>query len=134
MSKGELKTLANQKNLLADLTLFAEREQEAFSDVEIITLKQHLRDLASEQACREMDASLINCLTTVIARVDDLVQTEYTSAKEFIVITQDSIQIGVNKSIIDDNAIDYALSLLLQIETFNPGDKHEFGKRVKPCL
>ncbi len=134
MSKGQLKTLANQKNLLADLTLFAESEQETFSEVQIITLKQHLKDLAMEQAADEMDCSPISCGTILINRYDELVETKYTSAKEYVLITADSITIAVNTTLIDDSAIDYALSLLLQVETIQPGEKYEFGDKVKPCF
>ena len=134
MSRGQLQTLANQKNLLTELTLFAEAEQETFSEVQIITLKQHLKDLATEQAVDEMNASCVNCFTTMINRSDDLVQTKYTSAKEYVLITEDSIEIAVNTTIIDDDAIDYALSLLLQVETIQPGEKYEFGDKVKPCF
>ncbi len=134
MSKGELKTLANQKNLLADLTIFAESEQESFSEVQIITLKQHLKDLANEQAINEMNAASVSCMTVMVNRSDELVETKYTSAKEYVLITENSIEIAVNTTLIDDSAIDYALSLLLQVETIQPGEKYEFGERVKPCL
>ncbi len=133
-SKETLKKIANQNILLANLTKFAGSEHEAFSDVQIITLKQHLKDLATEQALNEMNASSVNCYTTMINRSDDLVQTKYTSAKEYVLITENSIEIAVNTTVIDDSAIDYALGLLLQVETLNPGNKYEFGKEVKPCL
>jgi len=136
MLKGTLKKIADQKNLLADLTIFAESEQESFSEVQIITLKQHLKELALEKALNDFDerGKPGNAYRELHEHVNNLRVTEYSSAKEYVLITQDSIQIGVNKSTIDDDAIDYALSLLLRIETFNPGEKYEFGKRVKPCL
>lgn len=135
MTKGQLKTLANQKNILAELTIFAEAEQEEFTNVEIITLTQHVKDLAIEQASMELEDIMFHGKPDAInERVNFLIKTEYTSAKEYVLITADSIQIAVNTTLIDDSAIDYALSLLLQVESIQPGEKYEFGERVKPCL
>lgn len=131
-----MEQLITQKNLLADITIFAELEQEEFSEVQIITLSQHLKELALEQALKDFDRLQKpgNAYRELHEHVNILRETKYTSAKEFVLVTQDSVQVAINKPTIDDDAIDYALSLLLQVSTFNPGDKYEFGKEVKPCL
>lgn len=136
MSRGKLQSLANQKNLLADLTIFAESEQESFSEVQIITLAEHLKELALEQALNDFDVwkKPGNAFRELHEHVNFLQDTKYTAAKEFVQINQDNVQIAVNKPTIDNSAIDYALSLLLQVESISPGNKHEFGKRIKPCL
>ena len=139
MSKGELKKLANQKNILTDITLFAESEKEPFSEVQIITLNEHLNELALEQALNDFkefpplsdDPLVVEAMLS--DHIDNLRWRIYFNAKEYVQVFEDSIQIAVNTPIIDDSAVDYALSLLIQIEKFNPGDKHEFGKRkVRP--
>lgn len=129
MSRGTLRRLARQKNLLADLTIFAESEQEEFSDVQVITLNQYVKELGLEQALDEFNRH--DSVDELNNRVNFLVETEYTSAKEFVSIEKEVIRIGVDKSEIDDAAIDYALSLLIQVESFSPGQRFEFGKKVK---
>lgn len=132
MSRGTLRRLARQKNLLTDLTIFAESEQEEFSDVQIITLNQYVKELALDHALRDFaDIMFTGKADAVNDRVNFLVETEYTSAKEFVSIEQEAIRIGVNRSEIDNAAIDYALSLLIQVENFSPGQRSEFGKKVK---
>lgn len=132
MSRGTLRRLARQKNLLTDLTLFAESEQEDFSEVQVITLDQYVKELALEHALNDFGRhQLIVDVDEVHDRVNFLVETEYTSAKEFVSIEEEAIRIGVDRSEIDDAAIDYALSLLIQVENFSPGQRSEFGKKVK---
>lgn len=132
MPRGTLKRLASQKRLLADLTIFAELEREEFSDVQIITLKQYVNELAHEQALAELDDLMFfGKPEAIIERVNFLIETEYTSVKEFVLIEEDVIRIGVDRSEVNDAAVDYALSLLIQIENFNPGERFEFGDKVK---
>jgi hypothetical protein len=131
MTKGTLKARAHQKNLLTNLTLLAEAEQEEFADVHVVTLKQHVKDLALEEALDDFGRhQLVGQIQDMHDRVNFLLETKYTSAKEYVLIEQDAVRIGVNKSEIDDHAIDYALSLLIQVESFNPGEKYEFGDEV----
>lgn len=131
MPRGTLRRRANQKNLLADLTLLAEAEREEFADVQVITLKQHVKELALEDALDDFGRHQhIADVSEMHNRVNFLVETKYTSAKEFVLIEEDTIRIGVDKSEINDHAIDYALSLLIQVESFNPGERYEFGSEV----
>jgi len=131
MPKGTLRRRANQKNLLADLTLLAEAEREEFADVEVITLKQHVKDQALEHALEDFGKHQhIGQVQEIHDRVNFLLETKYTSAKEFVLIEQDKVRIGVDKTEISDHAIDYALSLLIQVESFNPGERYEFGDEV----
>jgi len=132
MPRGTLRRLANQKNLLANLTLLAESEQEEFADVQVITLKQHVKELALEQALDDFARhGLIVKPEEMYERVNFLLETEYTSAKEFVLVEEDAIRIGVDRPEVNDAAIDYALGLLIQIENFDPGEKREFGDKVK---
>ena len=132
MPRGTLKRRANQKRLLADLTIFAELEREEFSDVQVITLNQYVREFALAQTLTELDDIMFMGKPEAInERVNFLVETKYTSAKEFVFIEEDIIRIGVNRSEVDDAAIDHALSLLIQVENFNPGERFEFGDKVK---
>ncbi len=132
MPRGTLRRLANQKNLLADLTILAESEREEFADVQVITLSQYAKELALEQTLDESDSyGYIENMKELHKRVNFLIETKYTSAKEFVLIEEDAIRIGVNRSEVNDAAVDYALSLLIQVETFNPGERFEFGDKVK---
>ena len=131
MQKGTLRRRANQKNLLANLTLLAEAEQEEFADVQVITLKQHVKDQALEAALDDIGRhQLVGEIQQMHDRVNFWLKTKYTSAKEFVLIEQDAIRIGVDRSEVNDHAIDYALSLLLQVKSFNPGERYEFGDEV----
>ena len=132
MPRGTFRRLANQKNLLADLTILAESEREEFADVQVITLSQYAKELALEQTLGESDSSgYIENMKELHKRVNFLIETKYTSAKEFVLIEEDAIRIGVNRSEVNDAAVDYALSLLIQVENFNPGERFEFGDKVK---
>ena len=128
MPRGTLRRLANQQNLLTDLTIYAESEQERFSDVQVITLAQYQEELALEHALHE--TKICNAASDIDNRVNFLLKTEYTSANEFVSVETNNIRIGVDTEEIDDAAIDYALSLLMQIENFTPGQRFDFGEKV----
>jgi len=130
MPRGTLRRLANQQNLLTDLTIYAESEQERFTDVQVITLAQYQHELALE--CALQDTKICSSdASDLDNRVNFLLKTEYAFAKEFVSVETNSIRIGVDFEEINDAAVDYALSLLMTLETFTPGHRSYFGNRVQ---
>lgn len=126
MPKGTLGIRARQQKLLSELTLYADAEHEEFAEVQVITLQQRAKDLAFEQIMREVNVD-IEPQQKVQQRVAELAQSEYApSLREFVLIQQDKIRIGIDRDQIDDRAIDYALTLLLHVDSYNPGDLFEF--------
>ena len=135
LPEGELAKRAKKHNInWPDLAFFASAEEEPFVDVEVITLQQHCLDnvipdaieFCSEQNIRGDQDTLI---AAYIAEHND--PTPY---REFVATHHDPylqkmyITVGVNKSTIDDDAIDHALTLLEKIDSFNGGDYIEFGR------
>ena len=122
--RGELRKRALEKNLLTDAVMMSKRSD--FADVQLITLKQFLRERAYEKAWQECSSP-----KDVEARAEYLLATEFTHSSEFVEITKNGIQVGVNLPEIDDNAIDRAVMLLVEAGSLRPGNKYKFGARVK---
>ena len=124
VQRGELRRRAKQKNLLTNTVQIAESED--FADVQVITLRQFLKERAYDKAWHEC-----SCPNEVEGYARRLLHTEFTHAREFVDISKKGIQVGVNVSEIDDKAIDRAVALMVQSETLESGHKFEFGERVK---
>ncbi len=95
-------------------------------DIEIITLKQHLYDKASEDAWR-----LTNDPDEVDIIINLLLSSKHTFAKEFVSIENDRFIIGVNRRIINRSAIKHAFDLLSKIECLQDKGKIEFGETIE---
>lgn len=124
MTPGELKRRAQQKNLLTS-ALFA-KDNDKLVDVQVITLQQHLKELAYAEAWQHPYTDT----SELCERADVLMSTKYHSAKEFVFIENNRIVVGVNADKIDDAAVDYALVLLSQIEKFELGVRTEIGELI----
>lgn len=101
-------------------------DKDDFADVQVITLKQWLRERAYDRAWNECTSPV-----DVEPLAHHLLTTEFTHAKEFVKISYNLIQVGLNVSEIDDNAIDKAVVLLSEAESLQPGNRYEFGEQVK---
>ena len=130
MQKGTLFKLAREKNLLTDLILLGASEQEQFADVRIVTLHERAHELATKEVL-EMgnDASNVG-MVGATDEVEELLDTKFSSMKEFVRIYEDHILIGVNLVTIDDNAMNYGLKLLLEVPNLNLGEFWELGEEV----
>jgi len=94
--------------------------------IEIITLEQHLIDRAAVEAwTKTTDVKEIDKL------VDNLRKLNHNSAHEFVEIDENKITIGIHNDIIDENAIDYAFSLLSNVKDLNEKKRIRFGERIK---
>lgn len=105
----------------------------AFVDVQIITLRQHLKELAYTEAWQHTTAveKCSHCgMSLLQEQADVLMSTKYHSAKEFVSIGDDAIVVGVNADKVDDTTIDHALVLLSRIEKFEPGVRTEMGELI----
>ena len=95
-------------------------------DIEIITLKQHLLDLAADHAW-----TLTSNFDEIDSIAETLVRTKYTHAKEFVAIRDDKFIIGINASIINKQSIKYAFDLLANIEQLKTNKIVEFGELIE---
>jgi hypothetical protein len=111
---------------------YAESEQQPFVDVEVVTLKQHCLDLIiMEVAMREQvtDTNVDDKIRRHIYRTKEPI-----SAREFVSgwygnLSQTyHVQIGVNVQKINDDAVDYGMHLLSQIESFDNHLYQPFGR------
>lgn len=96
-------------------------------DIQVITLKQHLKDQAMDRAW-----DVVEDLNDLEATIDKLLITQYSSAKEFVSVEEDRIVVAVNKNDIDFDSVMYAFHLLSKIEGgFTERRLIEFGEDVE---
>jgi hypothetical protein len=122
--RGDLKKRAQQRDLLRELVF--DVDADAVCDIEIITLQQHLRDLAMSDAW-DMDPDP----RSVDQTLQDLLRTKHTHAREFVEVENGHITIGVHTTSVDDQAVDRALMLLIQIEDITKETTTTFGELIK---
>lgn len=123
MQRGELFRRAQQTNLLNDLIELS--EQSEFTDVQIITLKQW----ATEQA---QDEAWNRCYFPgdVEPFAEQLYANKYVNVKEFVDVTTDRIQIGINAHEISDKEVNRAFAMLLDVGEIEPGKRFELGEEI----
>lgn len=122
--------MAREKNLLTNLILLGAAEQEHFADVRVVTLHECAHELAIKEVL-EMGNDVSNIgLVGDTDEVEELLDTKYSSMKEFVRIYEDHILIGVNLVTIDDNAMNYGLKLLLEVPNLDVGEFWELGEEV----
>lgn len=135
LPEGELAKRAKKHKIdWPELVFHAAAENEAFDDVEIITLQQHCLDsiipsaveyCANENIRGDQDTMIAAYISkhneTVLLR-------EFVSTHINPWLQRRYITVGVNRSKIDDDAVDHALTLLEKIKSFESGDYVEFGK------
>jgi len=95
-------------------------------DIEIITLKQHLHDKASEDAWR-----LTNDPNEVDIIIELLLESKHSFAKEFVSIENDKFVVGINAPAIRKDAINHAFNLLSIIDDFENNTVIEIGETVE---
>jgi hypothetical protein len=91
--------------------------------VEVVTLHQYIIDLATEKV-------LTNILDINEAEKqinNELLKPQYRKLKEFVLIDGHKIKIGIKCDIVTDDNIDYAVGLLMTLETIKPG-RYSFGR------
>ena len=121
-SRGDLKRKADQQDILQELVFGADTT--SLCDIEVVTLKQHLRDKATNAAWDDASVNLL----TVEQVIRDKLQHEYSYSKEFVDITPNKIKIGVDADSVTDNVVDRALALLIQVDDITQESMTEFGE------
>lgn len=124
-NKGELSRKVTNYNW--DSTLLLEDYQypsQPLTEIQVVTLQQHLYDQAANYAFDTVDFDHVD------SYIEQLLQTNFSSAKEFVHVQTNRILIGVNAVKITDYMVDYAKTLLIQLESFEPGSKQFFGDEV----
>jgi hypothetical protein len=100
--------------------------EEETVQVHIVTLKAYLSELATIKAFDEG----IDDFNKLATRVDELLTTELSDAKEFVEVTENFIRVGINCDLIDDNTISQALELVGRLDSFKPGTMVQMGQLV----
>lgn len=93
-------------------------------NIEVITLKQHLIDKASDEAWKQ-GANIEN----IDSILEDLLITKHSHAKEFVSFNDDKIIIGINVSDINNETIQHAFELLSKIDHLQ--GFHIFGDDIQ---
>lgn len=120
MERGELKKRAFQRNLLTDAVLLSDSS----SDIElrVITLTNWIEEQAYEKAW-----SWSSVLSEVIYIANTLIRNKgIPDAREFVLIGENEILVVVDVDRVDDRVMDYAVSLLADVDDFAPGSKTFF--------
>ena len=99
--------------------------EEPFVEIRITTLKAYLQSEAIDLAL-ERGAELSN----IGEKVEQILATELTASREFIHVTPEFIQVGVNVDLIDDSVISNVWDLLSRYDDLTPGTTIELGPLV----
>lgn len=116
LKKGELKKKAHLYETIPNMLLLAASDDNDWSQIEIVTLKQHAIDQANEEAWRHTPLTLKK--TENLA--NSLVKT-FSKTKEFVLVREDDILVGVDSDAVDDAAVDKALLMLIEMDSFEIG-------------
>ena len=95
-------------------------------NIQVITLRQHLEDLAAEDAWNQTSD-----ITQIDRTIDKLRKLKHNHAKEFIQLDDGKLTIGVNADEIDEESINYALSLLYDLDELRERRRIEFGEDIQ---
>jgi len=127
MEKGELKKRANAYNLIPEITFLASADNDEWTNIEVVTLKQVARDKASKAAWEDPTVTTIE---EIDQKVEELLRVQFNVAQEFVEIKKDKIIIGIDCDLVDDQVTDTAIMMLIELESFEPGTTHFFGEQV----
>ena len=122
--------MAREKNLLTDLVLLGASEHESFADVRFVTLHERAHELAVKDVL-EMGNGIDSIqLVGATDEVEELLDTKYSSMKEFVRIYEDHILVGVNMITINEAATNYGLRMLLDVPNLDIGEFWEIGEEI----
>lgn len=127
MERGTLLQRANAHNRLTNATLLGSLEGEDFRDVEVVTLFQYAKDCAYREVLDDPDYAM--SYEDIETQVEQLLETKYHTAKEFVSIESGKIMVGVHADKVDQRTVDKAMLLLVEFETFDAG-YHTFGEPI----
>lgn len=103
----------------------AEAIQDRFAEVNILTLKTHLINVAFEES-NNYGYDLLIDNNRIFEQVDEKLKND--KLKDFVEITKDEIRVVIDCELITDDVIVRAFKMLSCVETFTPGTKIEFSK------
>lgn len=124
-TKNELQRRAMQRDILQELVFNADTNETC--DIEVVTLRQHLRDRAMSRAW-ETDPDDI---TNLNENVERLLRTKYTTSAEFVEVQKNKIKIGIDATTVTDDIIDKALLLLIQVDDITKQQIVTFGEAIQ---
>lgn len=128
MPTGTLKKRAEAYKKINTAILLGSLECEELTDVEVVTLNQYATDCAYRSVLDEQHNT--SSYEDVQVQVENLLNTSFKEAHEFISIEHNRVVIGVDAERVDDRAVDKALLLLVEIEDFSEGAHHTFGEPI----
>ena len=116
-----------------DLTLLAESNQEAFAKANIITLKAHYREMvyerAFDRAARE-GITVDKIFSTIEDYAIEIMNRGTVSVQPFVSIDDECITICINEDRIEDDTIQRAMDMLLEVDDLTPGKHYPLGSAV----
>lgn len=117
----------------ADLTLLAESNQEAFANANILTLKAHYREKVYEQAfdraARE-GVTVDKIFSVVEDYAIEIMNRGTVEVQQFVSIDEKAITICIDADRIDDETVQLALNMLLEVDDLAPGKHYPLGSLV----
>lgn len=133
LPEGELAHLASQhKYDWADLTFFAAGDNQKFSNVEVVTLKQRAIDTVADKVIEQaIEDNFLNndIVGTIKKRLDEYPNPVVVSEFVDVLVIEDEtmVVVGVNFDKITDEAIDHALTLLERVDNYSETAYYSFG-------
>ena len=116
-----------------DLTFMAEANGEGFAEANIITLRAHYREkvyeLAFDRAAKE-GVTVDKIFSTVEDYAIDIMREGSVKVQPFVEVFDSYITICIDTPRIDDEAVQNALNMLLEVDDLTPGKRYELGSAV----
>jgi len=98
---------------------------EDWADIEVITLKQSAKDRAVEELAGQVFYSLD---FSAEDQINVLARAYMVDAYEFVRFDEDKITIAVDREVVNDEAVNHALHLLMQMDNFESGTTTHFKR------
>lgn len=108
-------------DIITDAIFLAEASNDKFAEVNILTQKAHLTNIAMEG-----NSQILPNITKIQQLVEQELKNE--KLKDFVEITKNEIRVVIDCKLITDDIVAKAFKMLACIETFTPGTKIEFSK------
>lgn len=126
MQKGTLRSRAQNSKAITDMILLASAyADEDWADIEVITLKQSAKDRAVEELAGQVFYSLD---FSAEDQINVLARAYMVDAYEFVRFDEDKITIAVDREVVNDEAVNHALHLLMQMDNFESGTTTHFKR------
>ena len=116
-----------------DLTFMAEANGEGFAEANIVTLRAHYREkvyeMAFDRAAKE-GVTVDKIFSTVEDYAIDIMRKGTVKVQPFVEVFDSYITICIDEPKVDDEAVQKALNMLLEVDELTPGKRYDLGSAV----